>query len=143
MRPVRWGRAVAVLVAWTAFVWVGRIRNALADAALDDGGRTGPLLLSLSFLVPAAVVGVLALRSRGARPGPALRWTLAAFAAWTVGLWLVRTADIALLGDHEAAFVAVHAVLGVVSAVTAVVAAVAVWRARPARPARAAADGTV
>ena len=36
-------------------------------------------------------------------------------AGWTTVVWVVRAADIALGGDHEAAFIAVHVVLAVVS----------------------------
>jgi hypothetical protein len=114
---------VVALLAWTAFVWVGRIRNALADPALDDGGRTGPILLSLSFLVPAAAVAVLLARSWRGGGSSALRAAVLALAGWSVAVWVVRVADIALAGDHEVGFVVVHAVLGVGSILLAVLAA--------------------
>ena len=38
-----------------------------------------------------------------------------ALAVWTVGVWVVRIADIAFAGDHAIGFVAVHGVLAVVS----------------------------
>jgi hypothetical protein len=90
-------RRVVLLAAWSLFVWGVRIRNAAGDL--------GPTLLSLSFVVLAVAVLV----SRGARP-PTL-----ALAGWTVAVWAVRLVDIAVLSDHEPAFVAVHAVLAVVS----------------------------
>ncbi len=118
---------VAVFLAWTGFVWVGRIRNALGDAALDDGGRTGPLLLALSFVVPAVVVAVLlvlAVRSGGAPAAVArLRVGVVALAVWTTGVWIVRAGDIVLGGDHEVGFVVVHVVLAVVSIALATLAA--------------------
>ncbi|MFZ4517001.1 MAG: hypothetical protein ACOYOP_01335 [Microthrixaceae bacterium] len=105
----------AAFLAWTLFVWVGRIRNALADTALDAAGRTGPLLLATSFVLPALVLAVaLVLRWRG-RPVGWLAPAMTVFAVWTTGVWIVRAGDIALGGDHPVAFVVVHTVLAVVS----------------------------
>ena len=109
---VKW---TAAFLAWTLLVWGGRIRNAVADPALDAGGRTGPLLLSLSFVLPALVLAVvLVLQWRG---GPAARTVPAvtALAGWTTAVWVLRAGDIALGGDHEVGFVVVHVVLAVVS----------------------------
>ena len=57
-RTRRAALAVGTFLLWTLFVWGGRIRNALGDPELDDGGRTGPLLLSVSFVVPSVVLVV-------------------------------------------------------------------------------------
>ena len=117
--------SVGLLVGWTLFVWIGRVRNAWNDPALDSGGRTGALVLALSFLLPALVVGVLAVLARPSRgdAGTAARSWLRAgvllLAAWTTVVWIVKVADIALGGDHPAGFVAVHTVLGIVSIVLA------------------------
>lgn len=119
--PGRW--AVLGLVAWTAFVWVGRIRNALADDALDAGGRTGPVLLSASFLLLAAAAAVLvALRWSRSTPGGALLAVVGVLAAWSTAVWVVRLVDIIGFGDHDVGFVVVHAVLGVVSIALSVLA---------------------
>ena len=96
----RW--PVWVFVGWTVFVWVGRIRNG------------GSFLLAASFLVLAAV----ALLRR--RP------FVTVLAAWTVGVWAVRTPFI-LVHDHDGAFKAVHTVLAVLS-IGSALAAVAVQR---------------
>ena len=65
----------------------------------------------MSFVVPAFVLAVgwvaalrrsSPLRSLG-RLG---RWW--PLAVWTVGVWVVRIADIAFAGDHAIGFVAVH-----------------------------------
>lgn len=109
----RWWTAAAVL--WTVFVWGGRIRNALADPDLSGATLVGVVALSLSFLVLAALVAVLAWRSRGDGAGRALSLAVGVTTVWTTAVWLVRMADIALAGDHEAAFVMVHVTLGVVS----------------------------
>lgn len=122
---------VVAWLAWTAFVWVGRVRNALADQALDAGGRVGPLLLSLSFLVPTVVLAVWLARTWGRPAGRGLRLAVGAFAGWTVGVWVLRVGDIALGGDHAAGFVVVHTVLGVVSAVLAVASVRALARPLP------------
>ncbi|HEV3226680.1 MAG TPA: hypothetical protein VGZ52_07590 [Acidimicrobiales bacterium] len=95
------------LVGWTAFVWLGRVRNG------------GSLLLAASFLVLAA----LALWRRG-------HW-ITALAGWTVAVWVVRTPMI--LADHQSgAFKAVHTVLAVVSIGLAITAQVHVQRQREA-----------
>ena len=124
--------AVGLFVGWTLFVWVGRIRNAMTDPDLADGGRTGPLLLALSFVVPAVVVGVLAFLARPSvatgdpAPRSRLRAGVQALAAWTTGVWIVRVVDIAFGGDHPVGFVVVHTVLGVVSVALAALAVRAV-----------------
>lgn len=99
----------AVLAVWTLVVWAGRIRNAVTA---DEG--IGPVLLAVTFVALAVAVLV----TRGARPA------VLALAAWTTGVWAVRAVDIALLSDHEAAFVVVHVVLAVVSV------ALSAWAAR-------------
>jgi hypothetical protein len=97
-----WAGALAVL---TLLVWGVRIRNAV--------GELGPTLLAITF-VALAVAVLLTKAGRSA--------TLA-LAGWTVLVWVVRIVDIALLSDHEAAFVVVHAVLAVASVSLAVLAA--------------------
>ena len=86
----------AALVAWTGFVWIGRIRNALTD----------PVVLGAWWLVGTR---------RGSGPSRPLLVAVGAFCGWTIGVWVLRGADIAFAGDHEAAFVAVHTVLALVS----------------------------
>jgi len=88
---------VIAFVAWTVFVWAGRIRNG------------GSVLLAASFLVLAAI----AVWRRG-------RW-ISVLAVWTVGLWVVRTPQI-LLDDQSGAFKVVHTVLAAVSIALAVLA---------------------
>lgn len=106
-------------LAWTGFVWVGRVRNALGDGTLDGADRWGPLLLACSFLLPSAVLAVWTIAEwrGGATVGrrSASSRLLLALVAWTTIVWFVRAADIAFAGDREPAFVAVHVVLAVVS----------------------------
>lgn len=102
-------------MAWTLFVWVGRIRNGVADPELDGAALAGVLVLSLSFVALALVVGTLAWRDRRGAPTAKLRRLVGVTALWTTAVWLVRMADIAFAGDHEAGFVMVHVALGVVS----------------------------
>jgi hypothetical protein len=101
-----------VFLGWTVFVWAGRIRNG------------GSVLLAASFLVLAAV----ALWQRG-------RW-VTALAAWTIGVWAIRTPQI-LLDDQSVAFKVVHTVLATISIALAVLAQRHVERERQA-PATAA-----
>lgn len=99
----------AALVAWTLLVWTTRIRNIWTDAALTTGEQVGRTALAVSFTALAAVVA-LGLWRRA----PWLRTAVAALAAWTVLVWLVRSVGIAT-ADHDAAFVAVHLTLAAVS----------------------------
>jgi hypothetical protein len=109
---------VLALVAWTLFVWVGRVRNIVDDEALTGWSRIWRLGFALSFVVLGTVAGVLALgrlvagtrawRSRGL-------WLVAvSLAAYGALTWLVRGIDIAL-GNHSVGFKVVHVVLAVVS----------------------------
>ena len=97
-------RPAVALSLWTLFVWATRIRNAVGD----DAGL-GPIVLSLVFI--ALAVATLA----AVVTGRLERRLLLAFAGWTTVVWVVRVFDIAVLSDHGAAFVIVHAGLGVVS----------------------------
>jgi hypothetical protein len=101
--------AALVLVAWTVLVWTTRIGNIWGDEALSTGEKWGRTGLAGSFTLLAAVVAwALWRRSQWLRPA------VAALAAWTVIVWIVRAVGIAT-GDHEAAFIAVHLVLATVS----------------------------
>ena len=123
---------VGGLVAWTIFVWIGRIRNAFSDATLSTGEQRGALALALSFVVPAVVIGgalVLAGRSHG-RPGAesVVRFGVWALGLWSIGVWLIKAIDIAFLSEQDGAFIVVHTVLAVVSIIISVVAIRAVER---------------
>ena len=107
-----WRWPVWALLGWTVFVWIGRIRNG------------GSLLLALSFLVLAG----LALWR--------VRPFLTLLAAWTVGVWVVRTPYI-LVHDHPADFKIVHTVLAIVSVGLAVTAQRHIQRERQATTAPA------
>ena len=98
-RPVHW-----IFLAWTVFVWAGRIRNG------------GSLLLALSFLALA----VAAIWSSNA---------LTALVVWTIAVWATRT-PIILVHDHPAGFKVVHTVLAVVSVGLAITAQRHVQRER-------------
>lgn len=127
--------ALGSLVVWTAFVWTGRIRNALADPDLEGVRRMWPVLLAVSFLVPAAAFAVAWVGSQrsGRWIDPWASVLVRMLAAWTVGVWVVRVADIAFGGDWSVGFVAVHSVLGAVSIALAVWAVLADRAVAPRR----------
>jgi hypothetical protein len=102
--------AALALVGWTFFVWTTRIANIWRDEDLSTGEQVGRTALALSFTLLA--VAVLVTLWRGS--AVASRVAVGALAAWSVAVWVVRDVRIAL-GDHDAAFVVVHVVLGVVS----------------------------
>jgi hypothetical protein len=123
-------RAVVALVVWTLLVWTTRIRNIWGDDALDTAGKVGRTALALSFTMLAVAVAVAALKRA---PG-ALRATVAALAAWTTGVWLVRSVAI-VAGDHDLGFTVVHLVLAAVSVALAAWAVSSTLRERPGRTA--------
>ena len=108
--------AVPLLVAWTLLVWIGRIRNVLADDELSGGGRAWRLGAALLFVLLASAVFVARRRSSAQAAG-----LLAGLVVWTIGWWSVRGIGILLDGSHDAGFKVVHTVLMIVSI------AVAVW----------------
>ena len=115
MSTPRWPATLALL-AWTFLVWTTRINNIVADDDLDGGAKLGRLALALSFTVlGGAVLWAVAKRATWRRAA------VTALAVWTVVVWVVRAAGIAV-GDHSAGFIAVHLVLAVVSTVLAALA---------------------
>lgn len=111
-------RAVApavALAAWTLFVWIGRVRNIVADDSLSGSGLGLRLALALPFVILAAALTVTLLRfvsfarARGYRLSRQIATALAAFG---IVVWLIRGSDI-LLESHEVGFKIVHTVLAV------------------------------
>ena len=106
-------RLLWLLVAWTAIVWVGRIRNTVGDDTLADGDRAWGTVVAILFLVLAAVTATLPLGLWHRRPLGSTR-LVAIFCLWTIAFWGVRGAGL-LLADHEVGFKVVHTVLAGVS----------------------------
>ena len=109
-------RTALLLSAWTLFVWLTRVRNALGDDDLSTAGKAGALVLSASFVVLAGLVVEAVVRGQDRR-----RALVALLALWTVVVWPVRVVQIAT-ADHGVGFVVVHVALGVVSVALSVVA---------------------
>lgn len=106
--------ALAVLVGWSVFLWISRLRNVLRDDDLDSWGVTWRVAVVVIFVVLALAAAVLDDR----RAVAVLVW-------WTIGFWVVRGGGI-LLDDHTVGFKAIHTALMVVS----IGAAMWVWRTR-------------
>ncbi|MBT5207598.1 MAG: hypothetical protein P8K65_07115 [Acidimicrobiales bacterium] len=102
-----------LLVAWTAIVWVGRIRNLIGDDTLVNWDRAWGIVVALLFLVLAAVTATLPLGLWHRRPLGSTR-LVAIFCLWTIAFWGIRGVGL-LLADHEAGFKVVHTVLAGVS----------------------------
>jgi len=115
----------ATLSAWTLLVWVGRVRNVLADDDLDGFDRTWRLGVAILFVVVAVgiLIGlVLGLKNGRVRAATVnLTLGLAAIgSAW----WGFRGTQI-LVGDWETSFKAVHSLLALGTVFLSVMA----WRA--------------
>lgn len=95
--------AVYAFAAWTAFVWVTRVRN-----IVEDDGSTIDLVMALG-LATLGVAVVVAARKGGLAP------VLAVAVVATLAVWAVRTPLIVFDVDHGVAFKAVHTALAVVS----------------------------
>ncbi|MBT4677368.1 MAG: hypothetical protein HOB67_05915 [Acidimicrobiaceae bacterium] len=106
-------RLLWLLVAWTAIVWVGRIRNLIGDDTLVNWDRAWGIVVALLFLVLAAVTATLPLGLWHRRPLGSTR-LVAIFCLWTIAFWGIRGVGL-LLADHEAGFKVVHTVLAGVS----------------------------
>ena len=109
---VRW---VWMLIAWTIFLWVSRLRNVLNNDELSSSGQAIRVGVVVIFVLLALAAGVGVRRSQ-------MR-IVALFLAWTVGYWLVRGIGILIDGDYSVGFKAVHTVLMAVSLTLAVLAA--------------------
>ena len=106
-------RLLWLAVAWTALVWVGRIRNVVGDDDLTTGARTWRIVVALVFLVLAALVATVPLGLWHRRPLGSTR-LVAMFCLWTIVFWTVRGGGM-LFGDHEVSFKVVHTVLALAS----------------------------
>jgi hypothetical protein len=113
--------SVVAFAAWTLFVWVGRIRNVWADASLDTTEKVGSSALATTFVVFASLTLVWAIRQRRAGLPPSTIYLVGTFAAWTTGVWVVRSIGI-WLHEHPVGFKLVHTVLAAISITLAVAA---------------------
>ena len=106
-------RLLWLAVAWTAVVWVGRIRNVVGDDELTSGARTWRLIVAGAFLVLAALLATLPLGLWHRRPLGSTR-LVAVFCLWTIVFWTVRGGGM-LFGDHDVGFKVVHTILALAS----------------------------
>lgn len=105
------------LTAWTLFVWVGRVRNILADEDLAGWSMTWRLALALTFVALATALALLLtrhLRSDRDEVGALLRQVAVGLAGYGIVVWVIRGTDI-IVGSHPVGFKVVHAVLAVVT----------------------------
>jgi uncharacterized membrane protein YeiH len=101
---------LTLFAGWTLLVWSGRIRNVLADDTVSSSSRAVTLIMAGLFVLAGLAVAMVAVRPT---PQRTQRRIVGVAAAYTLVVWLIRGADIAFGGDHEAAFIAVHVVLAV------------------------------
>lgn len=109
------------LIGWTLFVWVGRIRNILADDDLVGWSQLWRACLAISFVGLALVGAGFLVRALVSNPATeqdaAMRLAKKAvtvLACYGIVIWAIRGTDI-FFGSHELAFKAVHTVLAVVT----------------------------
>ena len=113
--------SVLVFVAWTAFVWLNRVSNALRNDSLGTSGKGWSIVLSVSVLAGAVGAAVVAVRGWSRPWTSAEAVVLKVAAGWTALLWLVLVPKILIDGrpagfsGNLAGFKAVHTVLGLAS----------------------------
>ncbi len=116
--------ALGALAGWTVFVWISRIRNVVADDALEGFAKAWRLGVAVGFVAAAAAVAALLVttRSRAGTPtgggsalvGPVLAAVGSALAVVGILWWPIRTV-MTLLDDFSGAFKVVHVLLAVVT----------------------------
>jgi hypothetical protein len=94
-----------VLAGWTLFVWVTRIRNAMADDGMSGGGKAVAVLTAVAFSALGLATLVTTLRRHPSAPV-----VLAGLVLLSVVYWPIRIVQIMIHG-HSAGFVLVHAAL--------------------------------
>jgi len=124
MSRVQW---IWVLIGWTVFLWVSRLRNVLNNDELTSSGRAIRVGVVVIFVVLAGLTAgaVRQLRKHGGagRLGKMPAKIIGLFIAWTAGYWLIRGIGILIDGDYSIGFKAVHTVLMTVSLTLALLAA--------------------
>ncbi len=98
-----------LLIGWTLFVWLTRLRNVVTDDELSTGEAAWRLVPVVAFLGLALLLVIA--RRRGRVP---VTPVLAVFVVATIGYWLVRGTAI-IVADHDLGFTIVHTVLMAVS----------------------------
>jgi len=112
---VRWTIGFAC---WTLFVWVGRIRNVVADESLEGADLAWRLGLATTFIVLGAAT-LAAVWRASQRRSPGLLRIVRPAAVITVVVWVVRAGGILLDGSHDGGFKVVHTVLAIASCILA------------------------
>jgi hypothetical protein len=98
-----------VLAGWTLFVWVTRIRNAMADDSMSGGGKAIAVLTAVAFSALGLATLVTTLRRHPSAP-----LVVAGLVLLSVVYWPIRVVQIMIHG-HSAGFVLVHTALAVLT----------------------------
>ena len=116
-----------VLVGWTVFLWLSRLRNVLADDDLSTTGRNVRIGVVVIFVVLALVsaAGLVFRRPKA----------MIVLIFWTVVYWFVRGTGI-LIGDWSVGFKIVHTLLWIASFGAAALAGYALRGDRSVTPSR-------
>lgn len=110
-----------VLIGWTLFLWLSRLRNVVNNDELTRSGRSIRIGVVVIFVGLAGLTAVAVRQLRAAQRDPGLGnvgWQgkmIGLFLAWTAGYWLIRGIGILIDGDYSIGFKAVHTVLMAVS----------------------------
>ncbi len=107
-----------VFLVWTVFVWgVVRLRNIVSDPLLDGGALLGALALSGLFWIPALALLVALWVSRETSVSKRLwvEYGLMGLCGLTIGVWIYKIIDIAIIDNHPIGFIVVHTMLGAIS----------------------------
>lgn len=109
---LRW--LLTLYVLWTVFVWGNRISNAWTSDTESFSAKVASTGIAVVFIAFALVAAWIIFRAWKATLKAWMVGLLCVFAAWTVGVWVVRTTTM-LFAEHAVGFKVVHLVLGLVS----------------------------
>ncbi len=101
---------VWLLIGWTIFLWISRLRNVLNNDELSSGGRVIRIGVVVVFVGLATLTAVAWRR----KSDGATRMVIL-FLGWTVVYWLVRGIGILIDGEYSVGFKLIHTVLMAIS----------------------------
>lgn len=128
----RW--PIIVLVGWTVFIWLTRIKNAWGSSEESTGAKVASTVSAVVLLVAAIAVGRVLVVARRRSLTAVEGRLITILGAGTIVVWAVRIPQI-LLDDQGVPFKVVHVVLGAIS-VTLAVLSIRLTRAGDDEPAR-------
>ena len=107
-------RRLWLLVIWTVFIWVSRIRNLINDPEVELSEKIWVFVVAGIFLL-LVLVALIFLTGLWKKHGPATARFAAIFGLGTSVFWLIRGAGILFETQHDFGFKFIHSGLAFIS----------------------------